>query len=83
MSHRVPDPSRTPPLGTTACPDPAWQAGRALVLQGPMGMLGALWVLELGQVEIDQFPPGPAPPPPAPPLGPEGSIPFVEDPATP
>ena len=31
---------RTPPLGGKTCPDPLWNGGRALVLQGPQAHLG-------------------------------------------
>ena len=67
---------RTPPLGGTVCPDPAWQAGRTLILQGPMAFLGAHWVLTAsvtGQPASTV-----APPLPLPPGVPEGSIPYSD-----
>lgn len=78
----LPDPTRTPPLGGTVCPDPRWGGQRAVVLQGPQGMLGGLWVLELGEPAGGPLLPTPPPPPPVY-LGPEGSIPYVDDPTTP
>jgi hypothetical protein len=72
----LPNPQRTPPLGGAYCPDPAWQAGRALVLQGPQAFLGAVWVLTASATgQPASAPPQPVPqPPPAP----EGSVPFVD-----
>jgi hypothetical protein len=68
---------RTPPLGGTVCPDPAWQAGRALVLAGPQAFLTPLWVFTAslaGQPAVSAVPPIPIPPPSVA----EGSLPFAD-----
>jgi hypothetical protein len=69
---------RTPPLGGPVCPDPAWQAGRALVLAGPQAFLTPLWVFTAtvtGQLAVSAG----VPPIPIPPTGvAEGSLPFAD-----
>jgi len=78
----IPEPAlRTPPLSGAYCPDPAYAAGRALILQGPQTFLGAWWVLT---ASVDGQVPGPGPgpiPPPLPvePLVAEGSIAFIDE----
>jgi hypothetical protein len=72
------DALRTPPLGGTVCPDPAYVAGRVLVLQGPQPFLGALWVFTAIYAGQAASPPAVVPPPPA---G-EGAIPFMDLQAT-
>lgn len=69
---------RTPPLGGAVCPDPYWNGGRSLVLQGPTAFLGAHWVLTAsveGQPAVSMVPPDVIP---TPPVVEEGSIPFSE-----
>ena len=74
----LPNPSRTPPLGGVVCPDPAWNGGRAFVLQGPQAFLGALWVFTATLEGQAAAPPPVVFPPPAP----EGAVPFVDVTAT-
>jgi hypothetical protein len=74
----LPNPSVSPPLGGTVCPDPRWGGGKALVLQGPMAFLGAWWTLtasDQGQPASGPIPPQPPQPPPT---VEEGSIPWVD-----
>lgn len=70
----------SPPLGESACPDPRWGAGRALVLVGPCTFLGAQWVLTAG---VAVPPPAVVIVPVPPPHVPEGSVPFTDDLDTP
>jgi hypothetical protein len=72
----LPNPQLTPPLGGTVCPDPRWNGGRALVLQGPQTFLGALWVFTASLAGQPASSVGLPPPPP--PGVMEGAIPFVE-----
>jgi hypothetical protein len=65
---------RVPPLSGPICPDPAYAAGRALVLQGPQAFLGARWVFTASAIGQAAAPPPPIPPPPT---G-QGGIPFVD-----
>lgn len=75
----IPEPAlRTPPLSGAYCPDPAYAAGRALVLVGPQVFLTPLWVFTASLAGQAAAPPPVILPPP----GPEGAIPFVDDTAT-
>jgi hypothetical protein len=69
---------RTPPLSGAYCPDPAYAAGRALILAGPQSFLGAWWVLT-ASLEGQAPGPGPIPPLPVEPLVAEGSIAFIDE----
>jgi hypothetical protein len=70
------DPSRTPPLGGKICPDPRWNGGRALVLQGPNAFLGARWVFTASLAGQPASPAHPEPPAPTPAA--QGGLPFVD-----
>lgn len=72
----LPEPQKSPPLGGTVCPDPRWNSGRGLVLQGWTTFLGVNQVLTAwaaGQPAVSM-----GTPPPLPPGISEGSIPFAE-----
>jgi hypothetical protein len=68
---------RTPPLGGAVCPDPAWQAGRALVLAGPQAFLTPLWVFTATVAGQPAASAGVPPPIPLPTVA-EGSLPFAD-----
>jgi hypothetical protein len=74
----IKDPSTSPPLGGTVCPDPRWGGGKALVLQGPNAFLGARWLLTSSATGQPAVSPGPPLPPEPIPGVVEGSIPFVQ-----
>jgi hypothetical protein len=74
----LPNPTLTPPLGGTICPDPRWAAGRGLVLQGPQAFLGARWVLTASLAGQPAQSPAPPVPPVPPPGVVEGAIPFAD-----
>jgi hypothetical protein len=68
----------SPPLGASDCRS----AGRGLILVGPQYCLGAWWVWTADPALATPVLPPPVPPIP-PPLVPEGSIPWLDDLATP
>jgi hypothetical protein len=74
----IPEPAlRTPPLSGAYCPDPAYAAGRALVLVGPQGFLTPLWVFTASAAGQPASSVAPPPIIPLPTIA-EGSLPFAD-----